>query len=119
MILLIISIIILIIGLIMLSIDEFDYVGFLCRVIGVIMVVLIIMFLSIEYYSTLAEIERFYAIKLTFEKSRVSVNQIENAAIQIKIAGANEWLAEKQFWNNTLLFDGFIPDIIDSLKPIE
>lgn len=43
---------------------------------------------------------------------------IENAALQQKIVEANAWLARKQYWNQTL-FDIWIPDKVDQLKPIE
>ena len=74
--------------------------------------------LPIDYYGTKVEIEQFNALKSTIEKSRDQGRTIENAAFMMKIASANQWLAKKQYWNNTI-FDIYIPDEVEKLKPLE
>ena len=68
---------------------------------------------------TRSQILEFNSLRTTLEAARTrDPNSIENAAFQVKIADANQWLARKQYWNGTA-FDIWIPDAVESLRPIQ
>jgi hypothetical protein len=62
-----------------------------------------------------SEISQFKAVVVSLESSD---GEIESAAVRIEAVKANSWLADRQYYNNTFLFDWFIPDEVDSLTPI-
>lgn len=64
-----------------------------------------------------SNINKFLATKTTIEIARKTGVSIENAAIQHKIIESNQWLARKQYYNSTI-FELWIPDEVDNLKPI-
>lgn len=72
----------------------------------------------VEYLGTRGQIVEFHSLRATLEAARIrDPKSIENAAFQVKIADANQWLASKQYWNRTH-FDIWIPDAVDTLQPI-
>lgn len=73
--------------------------------------------LSVERLSTHGGVVRLHSVRATLEAARARGESVENAAFQVKIAEANQWLASKQYWNGTA-FDIWIPDAVDSLRPI-
>lgn len=52
------------------------------------------------------------------EQGRESGHPLEGAAWRAEITEANEWLASAQYWNRTI-FDIWIPDSVESVKPIK
>lgn len=64
-----------------------------------------------------SDITRFLATEVTIEIARKAGVDVENAAIQHKIIESNQWLAQEQYYNATI-FDWWIPDEVDNLKPI-
>jgi cell division protein FtsX len=69
---------------------------------------------SIEVRS---DINKFIATETTIEIARKVGVDVENTAIQHKIIESNQWLAKQQYLNSTI-FELWIPDEIDKLKPI-
>jgi len=63
------------------------------------------------------EIVRFREAAASIERAR-SGSWGERAALQHKIIEANQWLAERQYWNRVLL-DLWIPDEVDDLEMIK
>ena len=78
-----------------------------------------ILALPIGYYSTKVKIVEFKSVQSTLENARENknANPYEIAAIQQKVVDSNKWLANKQYWNDTIL-GWYIPDEVDDLKPI-
>ena len=74
-----------------------------------------IFILTINPFIVKSNMKQYYAVKTTIAEMRKNNESIENAAMQLKIAEVNQWLAEQQYWNTTLLDDA-IPDEIDSLE---
>jgi drug/metabolite transporter superfamily protein YnfA len=64
-----------------------------------------------------SDINKFLATEATIEQARKTGVDVENAAIQHKIIESNQWLAKEQYYNSTI-FELWIPDEIDKLKPI-
>ena len=63
-----------------------------------------------------AEIQKIKAFQETIDFARENGRPLESAALQIKIAQANEQIAGWQYWNGTL-FDAWIPDEVMDLEP--
>ena len=73
----------------------------------------------LSYGSDLSAIQGFEAVKRTTEAGREAGYPLEGAAFQAQIAEANSWLLRAQYWNDTALFDWYIPDAVENLEPIE
>ena len=72
----------------------------------------------VTFYGLKADIIQFNSVQQTVEACRTRGENIENAAIQIKIIDSNKWLASTKYWNSTI-FDIFIPDSIEQLESIK
>jgi ABC-type Fe3+-siderophore transport system permease subunit len=64
-----------------------------------------------------ADIKKFLATGVAIEAARKAGVAVENAAIQHKIIEANQWLAQQQYYNTTM-FELWVPNAVDDLKPI-
>lgn len=64
-----------------------------------------------------SNIVQYHSVKATIEDARNSEN-IERAALAIKIAETNEWLARVQYWNETT-WGIYIPDEVMELEPLK
>ena len=64
-----------------------------------------------------AQRARLHALQETLTAARESGRTLESAAFQLRVAEANEWIAEAQFWNDSAL-DIWVPDWVDALEPI-
>lgn len=71
-------------------------------------------FNRMEVYSNIAE---FQSVRATITAARSRGESLENAAMQLKVAETNAWLANAHYWNQTL-FDIWIPDVVMHLEPI-
>lgn len=72
--------------------------------------------LLISYYSTKAEVNRYYALKETIEVSRNNdISELERATLASEIAKYNKDLASIKFWNDTI-FDIYIYDGLAELE---
>ena len=89
----------------------------LLTVIGVVMLTVAIITLGTERLDVHARIRGFRAVATTIAVARESDATWEIAAFQRTIAEKNEWLARKQYWNQTI-FDLWIPDAVMGLEPL-
>lgn len=64
-----------------------------------------------------SNIVQYHSVKATIEQVRNSEN-IERAALALKIAETNEWLARVQYWNETT-WGIYIPDEVMELEPLK
>lgn len=109
----------LIIGLCILCIMHDEY-AVASGVLGVFAVVLFLWLSSIPIarLSVLSEIEQFNAFKASIEVARTEeVTEYENAALTMRVAKWNEWLATKQNIGRKY-FPLQTPKVVDSLEPI-
>lgn len=83
---------------------------------GILFLVAMIMF-PVTHLGVNSEIQQFKSVELSITQARTKLD-IESAAIYVKIIDANKWLANKKYWNGTL-FDIWIPDEIEDLKPLK
>ena len=88
----------------------FIMVGGICFVVGMIAI-------PVTHWDINSEIQQFKSVELSITQARTKLD-IESAAIYMKIVDANKWLAKKKYWNKTL-FDIWIPDEVDDLKPLK
>jgi hypothetical protein len=65
-----------------------------------------------------AQISQFRAVGHTVTQARRNGPELESAAMQLKVAEMNQWLARQQYWNDTV-FDIWIVDEVSELEPIE
>ncbi len=76
--------------------------------------IMALIFIPLERMSTHSNIEQYYIVKQTVENARLTDN-IENAALQLKIIETNQWIINKQYWNGTV-FNLWIPNEVDNLE---
>ena len=69
------------------------------------------------YVGTSAEIEEFNAIKVSMHNAREHKNDLEVAAVQLKVFETNQWLAKVKFYNKH--FSLWIPEKVMELEPIK
>ncbi len=73
-----------------------------------------------SYYSSLAEVERYHALKDTIELSRTAeISDYERATLTQKVAEYNADIASVKYWNENVLFDDFIADELAELEPLK
>ena len=99
------------------KLEDFE-VGFgLMFISGLLLFISVIVF-PIERYTTFSDIQEFNSVNSTIKTARLNGRALEAAAIQHKIVESNQWLARKQYWNDSI-FDIWIPDEVMSLEPIK
>jgi hypothetical protein len=116
--LLIVSIIFICVGIWLFHKLEFEFIGFMLQGIGYLSLVVILLTIPIGYYGNEGKIQEFQSVQYTVDIAREN-RDIESAALQLKVAECNQWLASKKYWNNTWIFDVCIPDEINKLNPIK
>lgn len=86
---------------------------------GIVLLVMTIV-ISLREVEAQGHIVKIEAVRDTFESARAnkSMHPIENAAIQIKIAETNEWIANAQFWAGQPLTNWFWSRRILEIEPI-
>lgn len=82
------------------------------------MFLMITISLPLEHMGTNKEIQQFRAVELSVINARDSAYKNEAAALTLSIIDANKWLAGTKYWNGTL-FDIWIPDEVEQLKPLK
>lgn len=116
MIILSVLIVLVLLGVVISRISEYEsLLG--CALLGFSSIVLTIamMFLAVNRVETNAEIARFKAI----EASRpADANSMTAAAWQLKVAEQNGWLAEQKYYNRGC-FDIWVPDAVEALQPVK
>ncbi|MBA1335871.1 MAG: hypothetical protein HPY66_1689 [Firmicutes bacterium] len=94
-------------------------VGFFTVVIGGATLFMALVFWPVSYYSNMAHIQEYSAIKRTIEEARISdLSEVERAALTTTIISVNETLAGARYWNDTV-FDIYIPDEFANLEPLK
>ena len=91
-------------------------IGFVSTVVGGVCLLIALSVLPINIMGTKSEIAQFRALEATAQAGRGG-EPLEMAAYQMKVAEANQWLADKQYWNGTV-FGLWVPDEVDNLTPI-
>jgi hypothetical protein len=89
----------------------------LCSVFAAIFLFLCGITICINRLEVTAHIQGFEAIRSSRAMTEKTPS-IEAAAWRMKVADANEWLAETKYWNSTA-FDIWTPDTIEAVRPIE
>lgn len=119
MILLILSIVFIAVGIGLLRID-WEFTGITFAGLGAIALATIAIIWPVNYYGSVAEVDRYHALKETIEQARQGeVSEMERAALTQKMAEYNADLASVKYWNNTKLFDDFIADELAELEPLK
>ncbi len=114
-----ILVVLLLIGLSLLGHHAWDLPGFILSLISGVCLITGLIMLPMQHYDTKANIEQFKITKITYKNARLEkVSVMERAAIQMDIANQNRWLAERQYFNETI-FDIWIPDAVMDLKPLQ
>jgi hypothetical protein len=72
----------------------------------------------VSHYIYRSEIQGFESVRQTIDRARLDGAEIESAAIQLKIAEQNAWLAKVKYWNTTV-FGLWVPNEVDALEPMK
>lgn len=91
--------------------------GIISSTLLVILVISMILW-PISYMVELNNIEEFKAVEKTLPIIRDTTSEFENFRLNEEIIEQNKWLATAQYWNKTI-FDTWIPDEVDNLKPLK
>jgi len=92
--------------------------GIMLAAVGGMLLFVSLILLPIHRYETRAKIIGFNAVAELVDSSQGKDNtNIRNAAMYLKVAELNAWLAEIKYWNKSI-FDIWIPDEIEKLEPI-
>ena len=82
--------------------DTLHLVGVIVSIVSGAILLVALIILPIQYHSTKAEVDRYYALKDTIEKAREEgASEIERAALIQEIAEYNKDLASVKYWNVT------------------
>ena len=123
MIILVIAALILIAGIILVKkydIMECEWLsgmGIVFIILGIVVLATGLIMIPAQRWDTMKGIAVMEAIRQTFELARDSGREIETTAIQIKVAEANSWLAEKKYYKQTIT-GWWIPAAINEVEPI-
>ena len=89
--------------------DDSEIAFNLAGLFGVILIAALV-FWPISYYSSKAEVDRYYALERSLEESRSgNVSDVERAAVTNEIIDYNKDLASVRYWNKSI-FDIYIYD---------
>lgn len=94
------------------------FVGFMASIFGATCLFIALIVLPISRMGTHSQIAKFNAIDSTVQAARMRGESIENAAMQLKVAEANQWMASSKYWNRTV-FDIWIHDDVSELRAIK
>lgn len=94
--------------------------GFVVSLIsGGVLVVFLGLLVPLVHFENKVEIRGYYAFVETISNARLDeMNEIERANLTPKIAEWNEWIAKRQYENNTIL-DWTVPDEVMKLESIK
>lgn len=106
-------------GLVTFKYTDYDGIGFILNAVGGVGLAGALLCLPFTHLQFNGEIQEFKSVQVTLENARkADVEKLESAAFQVKIAEKNEWLAAKQYYNNSM-FGLWVPDEVENLKPIK
>lgn len=118
MIILISLAIVLSIGLIFMRYAVFELLALILIVLSGFGLILTAIILPVNIMEINSAIKQFQAVEITVNTARMNGEKIENAAMQLEIIKANQWLAAMKYYNHTV-FDIWIPDSVESLQQIK
>jgi len=105
------AVLLIISGYILIKQCENEIPGILTIGIGGIILFFAVLCWPISYFSTKAELVQFEQARTTLNESRITLSEIERAAMVSQMVKKNEWLAGQRYWNRTI-FDWYIPDAV-------
>jgi len=87
---------------------------------SIILVFLFICLMSINYFTieTKITIEKYKIVKKLYEEDIKNTIGIYSTEVQLYVFEYNEWLAGIKELNKNIILKDFIPDTVESLKPI-
>lgn len=91
--------------------------GTIISVISGFILFLFLIGIPISHMESRSGIQQFEAVRSTVESARANGIPMESAAIQIKVAEMNQWLAEQQYYRTTI-FSVWYPEEVMDLEPI-
>lgn len=99
--------------------DSVEFISIVMIAISTILLIGSLILIPIFHYNGKAEVERYYALQNTIEKSREEgLSEVERAALTTEIAEYNKDLASVKYWNNTI-FDWWHYDGLAELDYLE
>lgn len=98
--------------------DTWGFVGILVTMFSITIMTLHIIALSLMSFQYREFMAKRDAFETTLKEARLHNNPYESAAILQNISQWNVELAKIQFQNKTFLFDQYIDDRIETVKPI-
>ena len=115
----IISVVLFLYGLKLIKNWDTDVVGFSITMICGVFLFLSLLFWPIEYYETKATIAVYPEMVKSIESARRGeISEFERMALTQTIIQFNMELKRKQYWNETFIFDIYVPDEIMDIEPI-
>ena len=87
---------------------------------SIILVFLFICLMSINYFTieTKITIEKYKIVKKLYDEDIKNTIGIYSTEVQLYVFEYNEWLAGIKELNKNIILKDFIPDTVESLKPI-
>ena len=118
--LLILLVVVLVLGIVWMGKWDYEFIGFIFATVCGIALFFIFIAWPVYYISTNVFINAEYpALVEAIENSRLGkTNEIERAALTVKIMETNTTIARLQYWNQTIL-NPFYPDKIMELEFLE
>jgi hypothetical protein len=110
------SVIIILIGIVLYK-KRHDDLSVVIIIIGVFLTFVVVTGMTLSLVNRNGEIVRLKASIATVEQCLENDEHITNAALSVKIAEINEWIACGQYYNQ--YFDLFWPDEIDEMELIK
>lgn len=106
-----------IIGFIIFNISDcWEGLGFMMMGLGICSLFTCLITIPINHIDVKSQIIEYHSVRETLKESRKN-ESIENAAFSVKIAEKNQWRASIIYYNE--IFDLWIPDEVEKLKPIK
>ena len=115
----IVAVIVLMVGLRLADTYKYDLLGALMVGTSVLFLFISLIIWPIHYYDVHAKIAEYHALKETVNQSRQDdISEFERVTLTNRIIENNTALARLKYWNETFMFDMYIPDEIMQLEPI-
>jgi len=106
-----------ILGLIIFNLSDcYEGLGFFMTGLGICSLFMCLITIPINHLGVKDNIVEYQSVKETLKESRKN-ESIENAAFSVKIAEMNQWKSSAVYYNG--IFDLWIPDEVENLKPIK
>lgn len=115
----IITILLVVFGVYLITTWRYHFLGvIMCFIFGFYLLIHSSFYFTVEYRYELY-VEKRNAFEQTLKEARKNGNEYEVATIIKQVAEWNQYLAEDKYNNKTILFDQYIDDRVELLKPIK